>query len=71
VKHKTYPDQHTPAIHFSDLSFDGLDMSDKGHLIEHLAPTGSQWFLLCCGRVGTLERIKIVDDILIKLHVTN
>jgi hypothetical protein len=37
---KTYKDQFTPAELDTDFSFDGLNMRDKGHLTEHLAPFG-------------------------------
>ena len=66
MKHKPYKDQFTPYIDNCDLSFDGLDMSDKGHLIEHLAPIGSKWIVIASTRPETNKRIWTVDNAILK-----
>ena len=53
----TYKDQFTPAEFEFDMSYDGLNMADKGHLIEHLAPLGCQYWINANIATGISNRI--------------
>lgn len=63
TKTTSYTDQHTPWIPDSDLVYDGLDRSDRGHVLEHLAPYGNKRLYLATTAAGTTIRAMLFNGV--------
>ena len=62
-----YPYQFEPHDPFCDLVLMDLDIRDRGHVKEHLAPIGDKNYIDAHSNLMTLDRINLVEEVFARI----